>query len=331
MNTLETLYFPDTALLSDRQLPLFLFFSRVNIVQLLEKQDAPSGRLQDTFMDSAFCQGHTPHPLAGDKERFLYLINDIKNRKDDYAAQLSHITLASLSEKKTNENESRGQILSSLLGRQSDKNDQERINSLWQARLVLAIAEILDGEEEDVACELAFLEDSEADIFNSLKGSDEDTEIAALQHDLGRVTAKLNRPRFESVQKRLRAWFHFTQNSVLPSVPVWSTSREEVADILFENHEKKLSRLPEHIADILLPARLDPAGSDILQEIESFMHAGRQALEYFYSIIQGSQELSQKQYLDTQTEWEKLLDSRYPAAQTGRKPAAFYRFDEPLP
>lgn len=333
MNTLETLYFPDTALLSDRQLPLFLLFSKVSIVRLLEKEDTSSARFSDTFMDSKFCQGLTLHPLASDKERFLYLINDIKNRKDDYAAQLSHITLASLSEQKTSQNESSHQIFSSLLGRHDTNSDSEKRNSLWQARLVLSIAEILDGEEEDVARELTLLEDSEADIFNILKGGDEDTEIASLKDDLSRITAKLDRPRFESVQKRLRAWFRFVQDAALPPCPVWSTCREEVADVLFENHEKHFGRLPERVVDIPLPARFTAADGDIEKEIESFQHAGRQQLDTFYSAIQSSSALvfEQQDYLEAAAEWQKLLDAHYPAAQMGRKSASFYRFEKPLP
>ncbi len=332
MNTLETLYFPDTALLSNRQLPLFLLFSKVNIVRLLEKEDISSTR-SDTFMDSKFCQGLTLHPLASDKERFLYLINDIKNRKDDYAAQLSHITLASLSEQKTSQHESSHQILSSLLGRRDNNSDSEKRNSLWQARLVLSIAEILDGEEEDVARELTLLEDSEADIFNILKGGDDDTEITSLKDDLSRITAKLDRPRFESVQKRLRAWFRFVQDAALPPCPVWSTSREEVADLLFENHEKHFGRLPERIVDIPLPARFTAADGDIEKEIESFQQAGRQQLDTFYSAIQSSSALvfEQRDYQEAAAEWQKLLDGRYPATQMGRTSASFYRFEKPLP
>ncbi len=333
MQTLETLYFPDTTIFSDSQLPLFLFFSRVNIAQLLEKQDAPSRRLQDTFMDSKFCQGLTLHPLASDKERFLYLINDIKNRKDDYAAQLSNITLASLSEHTTNKNESGHQILSSLLGRRDTDSDSEKRKTLWQARLVLAIAEILDGEEEDLARQLTLLEDSETDIFNSLKGGDDDTEIASLKDDLGRITAKLDRPRVESVRKRLKAWFRFTQDAALPPCPVWSTSREEVADILFENHEKQFNRLPEHITDILLPARLSAVDDAIEKEIESFQYAGRRQLNTFYAALQSSSTRlrEQQDYLEAVAEWQKLLDGHYPATQMGRKSASFYRFEKALP
>ncbi|MFN2353747.1 MAG: hypothetical protein ABR512_04380, partial [Desulfopila sp.] len=122
MKTLETLYFPDTAILSPRQEPLFLLFPNINIIQPVDKAPASAARDMDIFMESHFCHDHikfhttfhTPHPLGEDRQRFLYLINDIQNRKDDYAAQLSHITLASMSEEKSKDDETEQQIVSSL-------------------------------------------------------------------------------------------------------------------------------------------------------------------------------------------------------------------------
>ncbi len=101
MNSLETLYFPDTAIISTRQAPLALLFSKINLIQPVEDDNPAEENPMDSFMNSPLCRQLPLHPLGEDKERFLFLINDIKNRKDDYAAQLSNVTLASLSEKKS--------------------------------------------------------------------------------------------------------------------------------------------------------------------------------------------------------------------------------------
>jgi len=194
MKTLETFYFPDTAILTERQFPLFLLFGKIHILAPVEDHFPSTTKKLDTFMDSRFCQVHTPHPLGEDRQRFLYLINDIQNRKDDYAAQLSNITLASMSDQKGTGDEAKYQIVSSLLGRHSaDKKDrnEQQMDLLWQARLVLKIGEMLDQEEEEVARSLVHLDESEADLFERLKGENaEDDDIAELYSDLDRINVE---------------------------------------------------------------------------------------------------------------------------------------------
>jgi hypothetical protein len=332
MKTLETLYFPDTAILSLRQLPLFLLFPTVHIITPVE--DDPQNK--DVIMNSSFCRCHTPHPLGEDRQRFLYLINDIQNRKDDYAAQLSHITLASMSEKQNTGESSKHQIVSSLLGRQPDDKkvaDSDREDRIWQARLVLKIGEILDREEEEVARSLAFLDESEADLFERLKGEDDDDQdIAELYDDLKNVRSKLNRPKTESVNKRMRAWFRFVEGAQLPTCRIWSTTRQETADILFESHEKQHGELPQHLASFELPAIVDTTGKNLLTEIEHFHRIAQEKLPFIMSMITvaTSSLAESKDFTDANEEWQKHLATPYPQETFGRVTVSFHLFSSPL-
>ncbi|MBM9603325.1 hypothetical protein [Desulfopila inferna] len=335
MTTPETLYFPDTALLSDRQAPLFLLFSKVNIIQVVEGDEQSDMHPIDTYMDSRFCQALPLHPLGSDRDRFLYLINDIQNRKDDYAAQLSHITLASMSEEKSKDDETEQQIVSSLLGRKSDFPDPVetgRKQMVWQARLVLKIAEILDREEEEVAQALLFLEDSEADVFSSLKGESEEEEGENLYDDLSKLTEKMGAPRLKSIEKRLRAWFRFTDGEDLPKCKIWSTSRPEVADLLFENHEKTHNRPPEKIASIELPAKAAVEGVDIIEATERFHSICDTHITSFYNmVIEASSDITgDSKFSDMMEQWRSLLELNFPAATVGRSTVNFYRFSDPI-
>lgn len=335
MNIPETLYFPDTALLSERQTPLFLLFSRVSIIQVVEGDERSEMLPVDSYRDSRFCQVLPLHPLKSDGNRFLNLINDIKNRKDDYAAQLSHITLASMSERKSKDDETEQQIISSLLGKKADSDDAAaavKEQMLWQDRLVLKIAEILDREEEEVAQALLFLEDSEADIFSSLKGDSEEEEDENIYDNMSKLTEKLGSPRLKSIEKRLRAWFRFIIDADLPEYPIWSTTRTEVADVLFENHEKKHNRPPERIGFIDLPTKPWSAGTDVLEATEHFHSTCDLKLaDFFDMVLEASSDITASDRFSEFTEqWKSLLDARFPQRATGRTAVSFYRFLEPV-
>ena len=330
MNSLETLYFPDTAIISTRQSPLALLFSKINLVQAAEDDESADQNPMDSFMNSSICQKLPLHPLGEDKERFLYLINDIKNRKDDYAAQLSHVTLAGLSAKKSQDDESRGQILSSLLGRApqtSSPSEHAEKDILWQARLVLKLAEILDREEEEVAQALVFLEDSESDVFDQLKGV-EDKENDNLYEDMVKITAKLGKPQTQSLARRMHSWFRFINNSTLPVCSIWSTSRQEVADILFENHENKYQREPLHLAAIDLPAHLGKDITVIHEDIVKFKSDSGELLSLIFKMIVAAQITLEEDgsYQEHINKWKQLLEMYYPAKKFGRTQARFYRF-----
>ncbi len=101
---------------------------------------------------------------------FLHLVEDIRNRKDDYAAQLSSLILASKSGSTAEIEDSEQSIMDSLV---TPKDLQEKSllaakeEKLWQARLVLAIGEILDQEEEEIARNLAMLDDDQAELLRA--------------------------------------------------------------------------------------------------------------------------------------------------------------------
>ena len=82
MNYFNTLLFPDTELSKDRLYPLFLFFAPIHFLKPIESPpDSEEKAESDIFMDQQLCQAHTPVPLGKNRERFLHLVNDIKQRQ----------------------------------------------------------------------------------------------------------------------------------------------------------------------------------------------------------------------------------------------------------
>ena len=351
MKTLDTLYFPDTVLPVRQQLPLALFFNTIHLLQPVEdgvKEDGeessdPSGY---PFTEMGFCQVHTPSKLGADRDRFLHLIHDIRNKKDAYVEQLSYLTLASLSAPASRGDNSKQAILSSLLhgmDQDADAADEQARLALWQARLVLKIAEILDQEEEELALQLAAIDDHEIALFRSLQGEiRESGEEDVVEEDpfleLLALKQKMNQPRPGMIRNRLRAWNRLYLSGPLPVNPwLWTTRRQEAADILLEQYEKESGQAPISVLQLELPARISQENTDVIREVERF-RAGMQAdLQELAAILGklvttetpiGDPALLVPQAQAWQEMWRFRLESSFPASQYGRTPLTIYLLAE---
>lgn len=335
MNILETLYFPDTAIFSERQYPLFLLFPKVNLITLIETDETSREDSVDSFMYGSICQVHTPAPLGEDKDRFLYLINDIKNRKDDYAAQLGQLTLASMSRSTPRGEDAKHQIMSKILGHQPDADNSQppKNERIWHARLVLKIAEILDTEQEDVAKALIFLEDSEADLFDRLKGGSDADEADSLYNDLRKIKAKLGTPSSESMGNRLSAWFRFSGAGIRPACPIWTTTRSDAAAILFENHTRIHNAAPASIVKVPLPSHIGSNCDKDYNYFNEFSQLSKPVLQQFSSTLLtvGKDTLIDVDFTGFLSTWNTLIDSQYPKSDFGRIEAEFFLFNQPIP
>jgi hypothetical protein len=331
MNTLETLYFPDTVIADDSQSSLFLFFDTVHILQPVERDetDRQAAGIPDTFMDERFCQVHTPAPLGPERKRFLRLVHDIKERKDDYAAQLSSLTIASLSAPKSGREESRQTIISSLLGTPTqdpgaEQQEAARQAELWQARLVLAIAEILDHEDEEVADALSILDKSRADLFDRLLGKDEELEEENPFTDLSQLQDTAA-PRAGLNKNRLKAWLSLFRAAELPPWWLWTTSRPEAADIIFEMYEMRSGRGAIPILEIGLPAATGIELQNHMDKIKAFREEARPLMVEISKDLTSLVRMKAVPQAPFSSEsktwakrWDGLLETHFPAELYGR-------------
>lgn len=286
MNILDTLCFPDTVLSPSGRLSLAVLFDSLHLLQPVEAetdsvQEPPLHSANGyPFMETEFCQVHTPSKLGGDRERFLHLLHDIQNRKDNYVEQLSYLSLASFSERAGQGDGQRHTIISSLLqgvkpdvAETGDGLDRE---SLWQARLVLKIAEQLDREEEELTRQMAVIDDREIALFRNLQGElKESGDGDGVEEDpfreLLELRQKMNLPRPGMMKNRLRAWSRLYRSGELPqALPVWTTRRQEVAEIVLDQYEQECKKLPIRLLALKLPARFETDLQDELQGVTEF-------------------------------------------------------------
>ncbi len=325
MNTLKALYFPGTEIYSGSQFPAFLLFKEIHVLQPVESIETADNSA-DIFKTSGLCQAHTPSPLGESRDRFLRLIRDIRERKDDYAAQLSSLTVAALSANKPSIDDTQQGIVTSLLGHHNVASEPEAEDDvlLWQARLVLKIAELLDSEEEEVAMQMACVDDEEENLFKTLQGeADEDDE--SLFAELQQLQEKLSRPTSSTIKNRLSAWskLYFTSSGC--ESDIWLTHMVEAADILLEKYENIAQSPAPVIATFELPANIGWSREEAVSDIQRFQEGNNELLT---NIAEAIATPSPEKLSSFSEAWSSALETYFPEKDTGRTTLLLYHFTE---
>ena len=320
MKTLEALYFPGTRIHSASQFPIFLLLDRLHLLQPVENGE-PGHDRPDIFTSAGLCQGHTPCPLGSQRDRFLHLIRDIRERKDDYAAQLSQLAIAELSAQKRSVEDSSRTITANLLGvKESNDSPQERLQTrLWQARLTLALGEQLDREEEEIAMQMALLQDDETGLFRSLQG-ELDEEEETLFDELLQLRNSINRPLAGSIKARQKAWASLFAVGTFAAPTLFLTHMEEAADQLLERYQEKMHLPAETLLELDLPAKIGWNAEEVVEESGTFRAREAELLGRVMKAI--SREESN--IAELQENWSAGLEKAHPTAETGRVRLIFY-------
>lgn len=225
-----------------------------------------------------------------------------------------------------------------------DKDAEGHDEALWQARLVLKIAEVLDREEEELAQQLAAIDDEEIALFRSLQGEiresgDEDVVEEDPFIELLELKQKMNQPRPGMIKNRLRAWSRLFLSGPLPdNFCLWTTRRQEAADILLEKYEQECGQAPILLLQIDLPARISQENAEAVREIEQFRDEMQAHLQELATALgelvkAGNLNVSDPASLLPQAEtwkevWNSKLESSFPASQYGRTPLTLHLLAE---
>lgn len=343
MISFKTLLFPDTTISKDKLYPLFLFCSPLHFLQLVEA-DPEDNQQSDTdiFTEQGLCQGHTPVPLGKDRDRFLHLVRDIRERKDDYAAQLSALTMAAMSAPQApRREEKRTEIISSLLaGHSLSQPTSPEELELWQARLVLAIAEMLEEDEEVLQQQLNLLDSRELEMFRTLQGNDgtdEDDPFVELEQ----IRAQMETRRPEDEKKRFNSWVRLMATFPLPPDIFWLASSPDSGDQIINRFDKEKNRSAMPIFRLTLPAKISVSTNYLVQQIKDFHQAAHRVHQ---KITNDLIELAQVDDYDPASvdlllpatgdwsgQWDAILDNHFPASNHGRSELTIYLLpDRPI-
>ena len=348
MNSYATLLFPDTDIFSENTYPLLLFFTPLHFLQLVEPgAEAKSGVDNETnlFLQRGLMEAHNPAPLGADRQQFLRLIDDIPKRKEQYVAHLGVMVAGSkTAPPDAGASHEKHGIVSSLLREYGILQQGPETNlELWQARLVLAIAEMLVSEEnalrEELSEQLAFFSEEEITALRSLQaqGINEDDFF----NDLQSIRAQLEKPRLSDTLKRFEAWLRLMKNQPLPPVKVWLASSRASAEQIFNRYEltRKTGAIP--LLKLAVPAFIDASVKYVVQQIEEFqqattaIHQGLVAdferVAKTVPYVHDSHESLLPYGTDWAGKWEEMLDVYFPASKDGRQYITFYLLpDQPI-
>ncbi len=173
MPSLPAYHFPETDITLNDVRGQLLFFSQIFYLGPVENDPGEADEL---------CTPYTPAPLGDDLERFQHLLAELKgNEAAFYQGQLSNLALDFMEHR---DPKSVQDIINNLQppadqapsAPQSSKDREE----LWQARLLLKLAEILRREQRELTQGLALLEERQAELLQELKGDDIEDLFQAL-------------------------------------------------------------------------------------------------------------------------------------------------------
>ena len=324
MNTNTVCIFPDTMPRAEVLFPLVQVFEPIVYLRSVENDDPVADDLSPLCREMAM-QGLVrfdgPAPLGENRDRFLQLVHDLQHRRDDYAGQLSHLSLAGLGSSKTTE--SRTSIIGTLLkqtGIQDEQEEEQRAMILWQARLVLKLGEIFDREQEELQENLKRISAREKGLLEELRKEEEQpfSLTKAITAASGRTDGQL--------RLRLKAWSRiFGLGSQQISASVFITTSRDASDLLTEQYELEQKEQPRQMLTLLLPG--GRAGDTFAEQRASFRKDAAELVDAIQRLLENPGSINEKDQADldgANSNWAELLEQHYPAAESSRCTLTLY-------
>jgi len=323
MNTDTVCIFPDTIPEAESLFPLVQVFEPVVYLRPVEN-DPPEGDDLAPFCRETAEQGlvrfDCPAPLAENRDRFLQLVRDLQERRDDYAGQLSNLSLAGLG--RGGKTETKTPIMGTLLKQTGIQNeqDEQHIMVLWQARLVLKLAEIFDHEQRELQNSLERISDREKGLLNELR--EEDNQPFSLTRSLKNAAGRTD----GQLKQRLKAWsriFALGRDQITASIFI-TTSRDAL-DLLLEHSGLEQKNQPQALLKLQLPG--GHAGDSTTEQRAAFQKDAAGLIGTLQELLQHPNTVDKK-HLDLlngpRSKWADLLEQHYPAGENSRCTLTLY-------
>ena len=201
--------------------------------------------------------GYTPvHLSAAEQTRFQSLAQELKGHEAEFHGGL----LASLSAGYNDRDEaSVGSLVSSLRSDAKAAQPQKTTDeALWQAMLILKLAEMFREESREIAQGFLAISDREAELFAAIRGDEEEEDeeeeqalrALAAATAMGGPTINLNR--------LARAWGHlYLRDTRTREFPLLATTNAELQGVLAEGYEARTGRPPTPLISLALPSHTE--------------------------------------------------------------------------
>ncbi len=316
MNQISASVFPDTLPDPELMFPLVQVFDRLVYLQAVEDEPpAAHAPLIEQLGRQGRLRLVAPVPLGDQRQRFLALVHDLRQRGADYISQLSMLTLAGIHQPERAE--SKQAIVSNLLGSAEISARKEEEMLLWQARLVLKLAEIHAIEQAELDEALARIALRQDELLAELR--EEADELFALTESLTHSGHRAE----ALLSHRLKAWSRLAfHDAALRWPQVLVTGYEAALATVSETYEKRQRREPVRLGRLLLPR----AGAQISDSVWTapLLPAVPYLTEAFAALAR-PEDLHQAEIDHTAAlfgqgaaQWAEAVKQRFPAEQYGR-------------
>jgi hypothetical protein len=280
--------FPDVLPEDGLLFPLVQFFAEAVHTSPTENSPPHQGELPplaDALLAQGLLRFHCPAPLGADLGRFLSLVQEMRQRPGVFAA----LALAG-----SGEAESRNSIISAVrrqAGQNGSAAGDERAAVLWQARLVLHLAELAGRQEAEIRQSLRRIALREQELFSRLR----DAAGVSAQNSAEEIPQDSRRSRL-----RLKAWQTLNRLGSPPPAGAFVSADQDAFELLLEECGA------EARTRIEVPLPAVSAGEDFAAKRTAF----RQAAAELLMNLPGSFD---------QQQWNMLLEQHYPAQRHGRR------------
>jgi hypothetical protein len=323
MNTDTVCIFPDTIPEAEILFPLVQVFEPIVYLRPVEN-DPPAGADLSPFCREAAEPGlirfACPAPLAEDRDRFLQLVRDLQERRDDYAGQLSNLSLAGIG--RGGKAETKTSIIGTLLKQTGIRKgqDEQQIMVLWQARLVLKLAEIFDREQKELHNSLKRISKRENGLLHELR--EEDNQPFSLTRSLNSGAGKTD----GQLRQRLKAWSRlFSLGSEQPAASIFITTSRDASDLLLEQYTLKQKIQPQPLLELQLPGGHE---TDTAAEQRTvFQKDAAELIGTLHELLQHPGEVDEQKHAalnGRHCKWADLLEHHYPARENSRCTLTLY-------
>ncbi len=303
--------------------PLVQVFEPVVYLRPVENDTPPAADLSplcQEMVDQDLVRFDCPAPLLDNRDRFVRLVHDLQHRRDDYAGQLSHLSLAGLGN--SGKTETKSSIISTLLKQTGiqEEEDEQRVMLLWQARLLLKLGEIFDQEQKELQENLERISVKEKGLLDELR---KDTEQPFSLSKT--ITANSDKTDSQS-RLRLKAWSRlFALGSHPIASSVFITTNRDALDLLSEYYESVHDEQPQKILNLLLPGGRE---SDTFSEQRTaFRNAASDLIAAIHRMLENPESINEEDRSSLNgldCNWATLLEQHYPAAENSRCTLSLY-------
>lgn len=301
MNAAAVYIVPDTLPKDGILFPLVHCFRQaVYLAPVENEQPEELPPLAEELLAQGVLRWHCPAPLGADRERFLRLISELRQRPGE------HISLA-LAGTGGREGESQSSIISAVRRQAAGGTEAGQADGLWQARLVLKLAETAEQQEEEVRRSLRRITRREQELFRRLRDMDGPFCPSA--------EAASSSPADDSRRMRLRlkAWQTLLAFSTEPPpTTIFVTADSDTFDSLMDGNGGEAQPL------LILPLPAVPAACNVAEKRERFH---QEAAALISGLLQHPPDFPAE-------EWNRLLAAHYPATEHGSCRLSLYRSPE---